>query len=297
MSDDMEFEFEDVDIAPKIEEPGKQTSSGIRFSVSLIKDYRTCGAKAYGRINKLPQTKSIALVKGSSVHTSIESGIKNEKPPIDYFREAIRAEADANEISLDNEAGQEAIAECEKMLGSAWTILSHQGADGKPFYEKIDKGLVENFFRIERDGRTYVGKFDLMHFETPEDYSILDWKTNRNSPNETTLSQDLQFSMYAWAAKNAKDLKTFGKFPKRLVWLHLRGKNIGTRSKPKYQYSFPTPRTEEQVEQQFLDVVEPAAKAIERGEWYKPVDGEPCTYCGFWDKNKKRCTIELPRTS
>lgn len=275
----------------------------VRFSVSLIEDYAACPAKAYARITKQPSTKSLALVLGSAVHNSIEQLLKYRRNPKDTYLAAFELECEKNQLVSTSEEAQKKKLEGDKMLGAAYTILSKEGQDGKPFYEKVDPTLVERFFRIERQGRVYTGKFDLLHFSSPGDYAIIDFKTNKTLPNQETLDKKLQFSLYSWAASADPAMPTYGLWPSRSVWLHLRGKNVARNESGKaerkealkeYKYSFPTTRTPEEVERVFNDTVEPIAEQIEQGRWYR-TEGEQCGWCQYYDRAKGRCGVTLPQ--
>lgn len=267
-------------------------NKGIRFSVSLIKTYIDCPAHAYARITKQPERKSLALVNGIAVHEAVEDYIKHRNDPIKSFRATFRAEAEKNSLSLVGDDYQKKYNEGETMMQNILAnVLDYKGPDNIPFVDKIKPELCETFFNLTRNGRLWCGKVDLKHPEANGSNVILDWKTNKTVPGKYELDNDLQFSLYAWA-----EHQLTGNWPSRLVWLHARGKNIsGSRikSEKKFQYSFPTLRTPEQVEQAWTEVLEPYAKLIEDGVFPHP-RGPSCTWGSYWNPAKQRCEVELP---
>lgn len=305
-----ELELFDVDPAtgkvkrPESNEPDANLAKTIKGSVSLIKAYQQCPAQAYGRITRQKQAKSIALVQGIAVHEAIEKYIKYDKDPIKEFMSALAFEAERNDIPLKGPQAEEARKVGPECVGAAVGILSHKGPSGVPLKERMDKDLIEKGFTVFRNGRKYVGKMDFLVFIGDEKYIIGDWKTGKNAPDKAELNNDIQFSMYAYAGLNDPNLKTYGLWPEYSVYMHLRGQSREidangrrvpkNRTKQPLQYDFPTQRTQEQVERQFVTQIEPAMSAMEAGHFGRWEGGKACSYCSFWDKSKERCTVEIP---
>ena len=311
MTDEDDIDLSNVDMETGEYVPGGlftkpvQDKASIRYSISLIKDYQKCPAKAYARITRQPGSKSLALVNGIAVHGAMEMFLKEERDAVSEFHRQFDYEAEKNDIPAKGDDAEKKRAEGEKMAACGQELLSKPTGDGTPFNRTVDPSLVESFFNIEREGRLFVGKFDLIHFRNREEkrYAVIDFKTNKTVPNQFELDSDTQFSMYAWAAANDPKLPTYGTYPEQNTWLHLRGKNIAKDENGKtilkvkdkvWQYSFPTPRTEQSVEDDFKYTIMPVVEAIERGEWRRD-KGEACAWCPYFDFVKKRCGAEIPK--
>lgn len=283
--------------------PDANLARTIRGSVSLIKAYQQCPAQAYGRITRQKQTKTMALVNGIAVHEALEDYIKLDKEPQKRYDDVLKFEAERNEVSLSGTSADEARKVGRECIGAAVSILGYEGTTGVPLKERMDKDLVEVGFSVERGGRLYVGKMDFAVFKKPTVYTIGDWKTGKNSPSPYELKTDLQFTMYPWAAFHDRKLKTFGLWATSSVYMHLRGasqeKDANGRTVPKnrtkkpLKYDFPTERTPEFVEYQFVTTIEPIMESMEQGRFYR-VEGKNCSYCGFYNKDKERCEVEIP---
>ena len=311
MNDELEeVDLFDVDettkevIRPVNSEPDANLAKQIKGSVSLIKAYEQCPAQAYGRITRQYQEKGVALVNGIAVHEALEKYIKDDVDPQAYYMRALQFEAEKNKVSLIGRDGDEAKKVGAECVGAAVGILNHQGKTGIPLKDRMDKDLVEKGFTIFRNGRKYVGKMDFVMFTGPEQYVIGDWKTGKNAPDPYELNTDLQFSMYAYAAMHDESMKTYGIWAERGVYMHLRGVSTEfdkngkrvpkTRTKKPLQYDFPTNRTQVQVEEDFLTRIEPVMQDMEDGRWRR-TKGKPCSWCSYFDKERVRCTVEIPQ--
>lgn len=310
--DEDDVDLADVDLSTGEYVPGglfvpekPKPTPGIRFSATLIKAYQRCPASAYGKMTRQPETKGLPLVNGIAVHGGLEMFLRDERDAVQEFNRQFKFEAEKNSISITSDDAEKKRQEGEKMVASGQTLLSAPNKEGVPFNQRVDKNLIESFFSIERDGRLFVGKFDLIHF-TDRDlqrYSVIDYKTNKTMPGKFELDSDIQFSMYAWAAANDPTMPTYGVFPETNTWLHLRGKNIAKDENgktvlkvkdKKWQFSFPTIRTPESVEQDFQETIIPIAEAIENNEWRRD-KGDHCSWCGFFDRTNQRCGVDLPK--
>lgn len=286
--------------------PDASLAKTIRGSVSLVKAYTQCPAQAYGRITRQKQTKTMALVNGIAVHEALEKNIKEGKDAQKEYESVLKYEAERNEVSLSGDAAEEAKKVGRECIGAAVAILDFQGKSPQPLRDRIDKDLVEAGFSIERNGRLYVGKIDFAVFKG-DDFAVADWKTGKNAPSPYELSTDIQFTMYPYALFHEKRLKTYGKWAKQAIYIHLRGQSteIGkdgrrvakNRTKKPLQYDFPTTRTEEFVEYQFTTGIEPFMAAMEDGHFGR-VEGKNCQNCGFFNKKANdgigRCEVEIP---
>jgi len=302
--DEESFDISDLDIAPD----GKvvaatQNETGVkpsRYSATLITQYQKCPASAYGRITKQPENKSLALVNGIALHESIEGYIKRRDDMGDSYKKSFTENAEKNHLNLaDPSLGFDKV----KTDAQAMIINAKANLDLDGFVDRINPDLCEVGFTFERNGRTYVGKMDLVFFAPDGSFSIIDAKSSKTAPAQEVLNRDLQFSIYHAGAKLDTTLPTFGKWARNGVWWHLRGKNVAkdetgktTRkvADKKYQYFFPTNRTEDDVEAQFAYSIEPVAEAMESGVWYRN-EKDHCGWCGYYDKDKKRCRVELPK--
>lgn len=277
----------------------------IKGSVSLVKDYQACPAKAYGRITRQKQTKGVALVMGIAVHSGLEGYTQEDRDPIPVFISAFKEEADRNELpqGKDYDDGMRNGLAC---VSAGKAILDKVDPfNRKTLKQNIKPENVERYFLVMRGTRTFTGKIDAIRMYDPGDprgtYAIVDWKTGKNAPAAMELKSDLQFSMYPWACKLDPKLPTFGIWASALVYMHLRGKSVektaaGTTSRKKdakKQYDFPTSRTEEQVERDFVQTIDPIMEQMESGIWYRN-QGKNCSWCGFFNKENLRCEVQIP---
>ena len=288
-------------------EPDANRAKNIRGSVSLIKAYMQCPAQAYGRITRQKQEKGVALINGIAVHEAIEKYIKDDVDPQAYYLKTLALEAELNKVALNTKDGDEAKRTGTECVGAAVGILDYEGTTGTTLKERMDKDLVECSFNVERGGRKYIGKIDFAVFaQDGTRYFLGDWKTGRNSPDQFELDNDLQFSMYPYATAHDPALKTFGKWPEYGVYMHLRGQSTEfdksgkrvpkNRSKERLKYDFPTKRTPEKVEADFVNTIEPVMSLMEEGHFPR-YQGKSCSYCSFFDKEKQRCGVEIPTDS
>ena len=123
--------------------------------------------------------------------------------------------------------------------------------------------------------------------------------------NNFILDNDIQFDMYDWATFSDPSMTmTFGIWPSRSVWVHLRGQAqefhpSGKRKALKDcklppKYDFPRVSTPESVEHRFQTVIEPAMRNMHEGRWSRN-PGEHCmNICSYYDKDKRRCGAEIP---
>ena len=274
----------------------------LRLSVSLIKDYDSCPAKAYARITRQKSTKTLSLINGSALHQGVEEYIKHRTDIRRTYTAYLKENADKNKLSLST-------PENVKFLEKFYPVvdLAKEELDRDGWVDKLDPSLVEVPFEFRRNGRLYLGKIDAID---PLDrakglFSIVDLKTGKTVPSRTAFDADMQYSMYYIGAYSDPKLPTFGKWPTEGIWWHARGKNVakredGTTDKRKgmavMQYKFKTVRTLEEVEQQFVESIEPAVELMEEGRWRK-VRGAQCDWCSYFDKIKQRCTVELPKAA
>lgn len=297
-------------------EPDANRALNIRGSASLIKAYQTCPAQAYGRITRQKQGKTLALVNGIAVHTGLESYAKEEgKDPQLVYAASLVYEAERNEVSLTGDKVSDAKKVGQECIGAGMAILDSQINSDRPLKKRIKKDDIECGFTFTRNGFLYVGKMDFIVFkrvEMPVNYYVADWKTGKNPPSGKgpgkyyELDKDIQFTLYAEGS--ATDLKlsgrTFGEYPAWNAYIHLRGASTEydatgrrvakTRTKKPLQYDFPTKRTKEEIDWSFATIIEPEMKNMTDGRWGRR-PGKACSNCGFFNKDKLRCEVEIPQ--
>lgn len=278
----------------------------VRGSASLVSDYQVCPAKAYGRITRqVQQSKGIALVQGIAIHTTLEKYITERSNPADVLSKTLALEAERGGISLENDDGVKAFEVSNLCVDNGIKFLNHVRPDGSRFVDHIDPEYVEKGFSLRRNGKLYVGKIDLLYYDDAGSI-VLDWKSGKTAPTAFKMQENLQFSIYAWAAASDPELtKTYGQLPKKGVYVHLRGQNteksvdgrrlpISRKTDPaRIQYSFTTERTHEQIDRHFADTIDPVMDQIAEKRFYRNV-GDACSWCNYFDKTKERCTVELP---
>lgn len=279
-----------------------QEPKNISMSVSLIKAYQECPAQAYGRITRQPQNKGVALVNGIAVHEGLEKLVTERKDPKKTFDSVFRYEAEKNGILMTDKDVTSSYASGGICIDNALSenLLGKPMSDGRKFYEHIDPNLTEKLFVVFRNGWRWSGKMDFMHRNPEGELSIQDYKTGKMAPSPYDLKHDIQFSVYPWAAQLDEKFSTYGEWAKRSVWLHLRGKTIektdtGATSRKKgakKQFAFSTTRTPEEVEQHFVETIDPIVEAMAEGKWRR--DRKSCSWCSFFDKDKQQCRVEIP---
>lgn len=121
----------------------------------------------------------------------------------------------------------------EKEIFIQWPKLKKMEADGTTFLEKYayDLGLgkfpaptvVEQEFSLPFEEIEIVGKIDAIEWDG-ETLVVIDYKSGSKKPDPWFLRHSLQFTAYAWAAR-----EIYGKMPDKLYWHHLRtGERIET---------------------------------------------------------------------
>jgi hypothetical protein len=321
-----ELNLEEIDVDPetgevvvkRVEDDSPiDTPKEVKGSATLISNYMQCPAKAYGSMTRQPQEKGIALIQGIAIHTSLEKYTKYEEDPLKVFNRDLLYEAERNKLSLDGKEGDEARRIGTMCVTAGKVILDSKGNTGVEFRKRIDPNYVERGFVMVRNGRRYVGKLDGIAFPKTGGYVPYDWKSGKNAPKpmtfgakipkESALKQNVQFTLYAEGPRTDPTMpETFGKLPDRLVWMHLRGqsqerhesgrrKTVSQSEDGKVQYDFPTTRTQEEIDTHFTTVIDPIMGAMESGLYYRRDEGGMgCSWCGFWDKEKQQCKVELP---
>jgi hypothetical protein len=310
-----EEDFEDVDLGT-VEVGAPVIKTAVRGSASLIKAYAACPAQAYARITRQPETKGFGLVNGIAAHGALEEfALKRDIDPLVVYERIIAFEAERNKIALGTAEVEEAKLDGIRCISAGVRILNHVRPDGKTLRETLNPEYIERKFTFTRNGRTYVGKMDLVPFLDNGDYLVCDWKTGKTIPNQYELDTDVQFDFYTLGPylDDQVGSLTRGKIPERLVWLHLRGrskemtgganprrKSVKDTKDPKnIEYDFPTRRTLAQVEYQFDHKIEPIMEQMENGRWWRN-EGEHCLYmCSYFDKSnpdktKWKCGAKLP---
>lgn len=298
-------------------EPDASRARNIRGSASLIKAYQTCPAQAYGRITRQKQSKTLALVNGIAVHSGLESYAREDgQDPQVVYADTLKLEAERNEVSLTGDTVAKAKTVGQECIGAGMAILDSTRGSTIPLKKRIDKNLIEVGFTFTRNGFLYVGKMDFMVFRPVQmiQYSVCDWKTGKNPPKGKQvgeyyeLDKDIQFTLYSEGAVQDEHLKrlTTGVYPQWSVYLHLRGatqewdektgkrlpKNSKKLTKP-LQYEWPTKRDKEENDWQFATIIEPEMQNMTDGRWSRR-PGRACDNCGFFNKRKLRCEVEIP---
>lgn len=311
---DIDFTTGEVRRAESVE-PDASRASNIRGSASLIKAYQVCPAQAYGRITRQRQTKTLALVNGIAVHTGLESyALEDGKDPQSVYADSLKHEAERNEVSLSGDAATKAKAVGQECIGAGMAILDSTINATTPLKARINKNDIEVGFTFTRNNFLYVGKMDFMVFKPSGSYYVADWKTGKNPPSGKgpglyyELDKDIQFTLYAeGAAQDEKlSIRTHGNIPDWSVYIHLRGASAEfdkngrrvdkRRTKKPLQYDFPTKRSQEEIDWSFVSVIEPEMQNMTDGRWSRR-PGKACSNCGYFNKEKLRCEVEIPQDS
>jgi hypothetical protein len=285
-----------IDATPPDLDPGE-----LRVSATLLENYSVCGAKAWGAFTKQEQPKSFALVRGSAVHDALEQFAKFQADPTKAYIEAFHREAEFNQLSVNGPFFKKELDEGRPMVAAGEAILRKDD-----FYKRIDPELVESWFEFRRDGVLFKGKLDLLHFSSPTRYTIIDYKTGKKAPKQFDLDHKIQFLLYCEGTSKDPALKTYGLWPERCVWMHLRGVNLSEkRRKPgetpteeRFQFAFDTRPTREDVATVFTETIDPMITAMKAGLWPR-IYSEACNWCGFFKKSADGsgsgvCTVKLP---
>lgn len=182
----------------------------------------------YEHALKGPTTPWLAL--GTSLHHALEITHKRGAFDIQFAIDAFKKEF--NRVITDEEV----------FIGYPLLVkLQSEGIDMLGLYNaqvqsgKIkDKPLaLETEFSIPIAGTILKGKIDKIEIDdTDQEYVVTDFKSGKTKPAEFDLKHNLQLTAYYWAC-----FELYGKYPKKLVWHHLRTGDL-----------FPTTRTPQDVE-------------------------------------------------
>lgn len=182
------------------------------FSASRIATYQTCPRLYYFQyVEKLEQPKHILTLMGSALHKSIETFYQQGTQPLSVFSKEFYGSLRHADTAVGLR-GKESPAEVF-LLGQS--ILEKIEWTFKPI--KIEMGFNIPFPSEESPVCNMRGFIDMVL----EGDILVDHKSSKTKPTKKKLSDNIQFLIYMWAYN-----KTFGKFPEKMYWHHLRTQEL-----------------------------------------------------------------------
>jgi hypothetical protein len=279
------------------------------YSHSFIRKYTTCSASAFFQKMKAPKKPIYALERGIVIHEALEAFEVYQKDPLKVADELWKLRVldkysqfrASDRDKVDGKGYEETMLMISDWLYENRAIF--ESGNVKPEDVEVEFDLPVTIHTAGGDfKRRFLGKLDLVLWNKARtDYMIFDYKSSASAPNEDELADDVQFTLYQWAAT-----QMFGKPPHQMNYYLLKGKHIckGSRftddkgkhpRKPEcLQYAFPVPlRTERQIADYFQNYVAPGIINYEAGVVSKEGKADPqmCHRCEF----KEFCdTYDLP---
>ncbi len=253
----------------------------MRTSYSNLDTFRSCPLKyKYREIDKIRGLKSVELVFGSCVHSSLKYLF--ERTPlyptldqvVDFFRN----------IWADKKTS---IAFKDKDAANAEEILKEKEKEGVTLIEKFYKKNqpwnfnavdLESHFEVllvdpeQKKEHTLAGKIDRIDKIDSEDvYEIIDYKTSKKMPGQKEVDNDLQLSVYHLALRDRWPHVSPEKIKLSLYYL-------------KHGEKISTLRDEEQLQKtkkNILNSINDIEKRIENNYDFPPYPSGLCDYCDY----------------
>lgn len=178
------------------------------FSASRINTYKTCPRLyKYKYIDKQEEPKHILTVLGSALHKSIEEFYANATPPKltfnkEFYNGVSYAESSVGTVGKDSPTQV-------ALLGQA--ILDSLDWSLKP--TELEMAFSLPFPNKESPVCTLRGVIDMII----SGGVIIDHKSTKVKPSLKKLSENYQFTLYAWAYR-----ELYGSLPDKVYWHHLR---------------------------------------------------------------------------
>ena len=184
-------------------------------SYSAIADYTSCPFRDYlsrvlqvakDNVTQFEPSAVKALDVGTFLHSAVEKFLMNHKGETLYHRdlEGYRRELDGAFDELlsvshfDLYARSYISATYKEGVTSLMDVLFSELGDGLYIRD------IEGYFESVREGRTYIGRYDLM-IENSRGRILLDFKTGKTASNAKTFQ--LQFYSLVWSEKTGEDVR------------------------------------------------------------------------------------------
>lgn len=250
----------------------------MRTSYSALDTFKTCPLKyKYQDIDKLKAPKRIEAVFGTLLHSALKFMFERNPlyPTVDEVIDFFTKEF--NEKS-------------EKII---WANEERKATDEKAYYEEGVK-LIKNFYKKnqpwnfnalelesrfaleipdEKTGETHTlaGIIDRIDKnEADESYEIIDYKTGKKMPSESTLADNLQLNVYHLALVNRWPSIKPEKIKISLYFLKHNEKISAT----------PDTGREEKTKKALLSSIREIEERKKKGD-FPPTPGPLCDWCGF----------------
>jgi RecB family exonuclease len=183
------------------------------FSASRINTYKTCPRLYYFKyIERLEEPKHILTIMGSALHKSIENYYEKGIPPQATFTKEFYNGVSYAESQQLGIVGKDSPAQVV-MLGRSIVDAIDWGF--KPI--ALEKSFEFPFPNKENPVCILRGVIDMIL----EDDIIIDHKSSKVQPSKKKLSENYQFTLYAWAYR-----ELYGRLPQKVYWHHLRTQNL-----------------------------------------------------------------------
>jgi RecB family exonuclease len=206
-----------------------------------------------------PTTPWLAL--GNAVHLALEVAHREDNQNVDDWIKVFKAEY--NRIVVDEEVFI-SYPQLRKLESEGMTMLEvyhAQTESGQITKHPLD---VEKEFRIPIAGTFLVGRIDKIEQDSDGEFGVIDYKTGKSKPDGWFLRHNVQLTAYYWAC-----FELYGKYPKRLVWHHLRTGEL-----------LETERTQTDVEQ-LKDMISNAVLMKGMNIRHRIFHEQICGYCDY----------------
>lgn len=172
-----------------------------RLSASKIKTFMSCNKKyQYRYIDKVPYTRTTALVLGTAIHKAIELGYQGEDPQRVFY--------DAWHAQLAEEGIEHNAKEFNRGMRM---LLVYDFEKRKPIASEVE--FILPFPSAETPICEIHGYLDQVY-----DWGFVDLKSGKRAPKVEQLEYDIQFIIYAYAFYTLYDQR-----PEKAIWHHLDG--------------------------------------------------------------------------
>ena len=236
------------------------------ISISQINKYLACPKSyEYRYVQGIPETKSSALVVGSSFHKVIQESNRRkletgELLTDEEMNEIYKEYWDKSNIDIDWKDDEDPATEYERGLVMAKAYMDDIG-------KQLEPVGFEARFDVEVEGIPFMGYIDLIE----KDGTIRDLKTSKKSPAKDMAEKSLQLTGYAYAYRELTGDRERACSLDYVVSLK-RGVKI-TRLE--------TEISDNRIER-FKDTLWNVANAIDKEIYYRN-EGMACSWCNFKD--------------
>ncbi len=255
----------------------------MRTSYSAIDTYLQCPQRyRFQEIDRIRAPKSREAIFGTLIHSALHFMFEHNPlyPTLDEVVGYLREHWPSREVFLAETKND--------FLKRAWTeddekIFFEEGVRMlKKFYEKnapwnyvvVDlESRFEVVLQDEKTNETHIlaGIIDRIDKLPDDTYEIIDYKTGKRMPSQSSLNRDLQLSLYSLGLQNR--------------WPHLKPEDIKLtlyflKHGEKLTAS-PPPGATEKTREHILKTIREIEARIRAGKPFEPMPSILCNWCGY----------------